>query len=565
MLKQPRQHLERCFGICKSRNTARISLLLLLIAAFIVRYPLVEYNLPVAAHIDERGSVGILRELRFTSLNPRFFSYPMLYFYSLGGLLRFVPFEETLYFGRFLNLLIALMLGVATYLLTWEIGRSRPAALIATMLALFSPVLIYNASYISVDMLFVTMTLFALWGWVRFFDQPSDFRWLAAAIVTGLAISTKYNAVLLIPAVFVVELFWGAQITWRRETVDERVWSTLLLIGGFGLLLVNLIPLAFFLEIVQSEAAVNSGVDSADAHFITSTLRKLNLVAMLLVILAGLPLIQRVAGFVNPAKSIAQLLTSLRRWRIYWLLALIGLVLLIINPFILIEWRIFLRDFGLELKKNAQTGSDPFWRQYALWWWQWESVAVLLLAMIGVVVNWQKRQRDIVLLLVYLGLMVLMIGTATRGFVRYLSPIVPIMTVLAGLGIAWLWQHKRLVLIVLLLTCIAELTPKISTQIARAQTVDYMHEGFNVARNLQPQTVFAAGFTPVQELRHAGFAYRHLSDEELTTGSYLATWQEGDLLLLDSEKRQLLPGDWQPIWSTRNELGLYLLGNEVKQ
>lgn len=532
-----------------------------LLLAMWMRYPFVEYNLPVAAHIDERGSVGILRELRFTSLNPRFFSYPMLYFYSLGGILRFVPFEETLYFGRFLNLIIATLLGLATALLTYQITRSKAATLIATTLAQFSPVLIYNASYISVDTLFVTLTLFALWGWARFFDAPSGKRWLAAAVVTGLAISTKYNAVLLLPAVMVVEMFWGDDVNWRRATINSRWWSGLLLLSGGGLLLVNLIPQAFFLEIVRSEAAVNSGVDSADSQFILSTLRKINVLALLLLGVGVTAfLIEPLSRLATPLTSGLQAaLHSLRRWRIYWLLVIVGIVFLAVNPFALIEWRIFLRDFGLELKKNAQTGSQPFWRQYVIWWWQWESATVLLLAMLGVYSLWNRERRSLVLLLVYLLLMLLMIGTATRGFVRYLSPIVPLVALLAGAGTLWLWQRQRLLPVALLLLCAVELTPPINAQIQRANTIDYMHEGFVIARDLQPNTAFAAGFTPIQELRHAGFNYRHVSDDALQTGSFLVEWQDGDLLLVDSAKLEMVDGDFRPIWSSDDHLGLHIL------
>ncbi len=521
--------------------------------AFCIRYPLVEYNLPVAAHIDERGSVGILRELRFTSLNPRFFSYPMLYFYTLGGILRFVPFEETLYFGRFLNLLIAMTLSLATWLLAHQITRSHLAAFIAAALTLFSPILVYNASYISVDTLFVTLTLFALWGWTRFFDAPNGKRWLAAAVVTGLAVSTKYNAVLLIPAVIVVELFWGDRIKWRRETIPTNWWSGLLVLAGAALLLVNLIPLDFFLEIVRSEAAVNSGVDSADSHFIQSTLQKLNLAAILLLtggVVSRITILETFAG---------QLLYPLRRWRIYWLIFVVGIVFLLVNPFALFEWRIFVRDFGLELKKNALTGEAPVWRHYIVWWWEWESITVIVLAIVGAWAGWQKRRRSTVLFFIYLLLMLFMIGTATRGFVRYLSPVVPIFALFAGVGAAWLWQRQRVILIVLLLLCSAELVPKITTQVQRAYKTDYMHEGFIVAKGLQPNTVFAAGFTPIQELRHAGFAYHHLSDEALQTGSFLVDWQEGDLLLVDAEKLGLMGGDFRPIWSSTEQLGLYLL------
>ncbi len=542
----------RYVGISKYRNVI-IWLGGLLFTAFVIRYPLVEYNLPVAAHIDERGSVGILRELRFTSLNPRFFSYPMLYFYSLGAILRFVPFEETLYFGRFLNLLIAMLLGFVTWLFTHQVTRSQLAAFIAATLALFSPVLIYNTSYISVDTLFVTLTLFALWGWVRFFDAPNGKRWLAAAIVTGLAISTKYNAVLLLPAVVVVEIFWGEKISWRRETVNRRLWSGLLLFAGVGLLLVNLIPLDFFLEIVRSEAAVNSGVDSADTQFIRSTLRKITIVALVLMTTSVLPF------FTTHLPGVASLLNSLRRWRIYWLLLVVAIIFFLVNPFALVSWRIFVRDFGLELKKNALTGDTPVWQQYIIWWWQWESLIVLLLATIGVWSGWEKQRRSLLLLLVYLLFMLFMIGTATRGFVRYLSPIVPIVAILAGVGAAWIWQRQRFVLVLLLLFCAVELMPKVNTQIERAYTVDYMHEGFIVARDLQPHTVYAAGFTPIQELRHAGFAYRHLSDEELRSGSYLANWREGDLLLVDTEKMGFVSGGGRPIWSSTEQLGLYLL------
>ena len=95
---------------------------------------------------------------------------------------------EILPTARLLNLLLGCGIGVAAGGLAWQVTRSRSVLLLTTVLVLFSPELVFNTSYLAVDAQFVLLNLIALWLWLRWWDSAETYTWIAAAIVSGLAI-----------------------------------------------------------------------------------------------------------------------------------------------------------------------------------------------------------------------------------------------------------------------------------------------------------------------------------------------------------------------------------------
>jgi len=182
------------------------------------------FDLPNLYHRDEAKYVSIpLTILKTGDFNPHFFNYPSLFFYALsflyifyflftasrghvGSLDGIVLPEQVLenVVGRatmpsqFLaGRGFVAVTGVATVLLVYWLGRraySRRAGLIAALLLAFSPTHVRNSHFVAPDvsMVLLVMASFALCLEVWMQGRRKDY--VAAGLLAGLAISTKYNA-----------------------------------------------------------------------------------------------------------------------------------------------------------------------------------------------------------------------------------------------------------------------------------------------------------------------------------------------------------------------------------
>jgi MYXO-CTERM domain-containing protein len=404
-----------------------------LAAAFTVRYPLVYYNVPVAAHVDERAGLVLLYRMEAGTFNPAFFNYPTFYYYLTFFLTR--PFASTLVAGRLLNLFFAGGLAVATYLLAAYLFRARAAGLAAAAFALFSPILIMNGSYIITDILMTLLVVLALLSFSVYFRRGADADryWLLGVICSGLALSTKYSAAVLVPAYLLAEgTARGKKGASRLDRPLPHLALPLACLGAAALLLAVTfwLPQSFFLEILRSGGDVDSVIDASDVAFIARIRR--------LLLLGGL-LLAPLALFLLRFPGVAR---RLSRVRLLLALLLIGLVFLLGTPYALVSWQQFLYDVGHQLKVN-QGGPSAYWRYYLAWYHDWESDLLLVFAALGLGGYWLRRRRqpEMVLLFFYALLYAVAIGTATRGFVRYLTPLLPLIFAFAGYGL-WLLGRR---------------------------------------------------------------------------------------------------------------------------
>lgn len=198
---------------------------LILLSAFALRFIGTSYGLPNMYNSDEPFNVvNALAYGAKKSLEPTYFVYPALYSYLLAGVYGlyyvvgslFGIFENAIDFGAayfidpsgiFLwGRILSLLLGTATVALVYRTGLKFFNQTIAVLASV-----ILTLSYVHTDLshwilLEATLTFFcalAIYFILAFYKEPSAKFCVLAAIVCGLAISTKYNAAFIVLSLIV--------------------------------------------------------------------------------------------------------------------------------------------------------------------------------------------------------------------------------------------------------------------------------------------------------------------------------------------------------------------------
>ncbi len=178
------------------------------------------WGLPAIWHADE-----VLHQVMPALSNgpgsaPLDVFYPTLPFYSMfaaGKLLSLLtPDEVAIMAGiRILSAVLgALVIGLSAFM-TLTTGRSRPAALVAALLLMFSSGFATIAHHALVDVyltFFVTLASFLLLGFVA--NQKDSWLYLGF-LTTGLAASSKYNGASLLLGATAIAILFGAS-HWRK-------------------------------------------------------------------------------------------------------------------------------------------------------------------------------------------------------------------------------------------------------------------------------------------------------------------------------------------------------------
>ena len=122
-----------------------------------------------------------------------------------------VPAGLLLMLGRSPTIVVSMLLGLAVALWT-ATHFGRPAALLAVLLLAFDPTVLAHGRYVTNDLLVTLLMFLACVTWGRFLWEPARRRLLLAGLALGLALLSKFSAVLLAPifvALYVVR--WWQQ------------------------------------------------------------------------------------------------------------------------------------------------------------------------------------------------------------------------------------------------------------------------------------------------------------------------------------------------------------------
>lgn len=202
---------------------------------------------------DEQGYLDAGRKLAHGE--PTDSRYPLSFLWH--GLARRVTETEDspreAYVARVSMVVFLWVLGIYLYRWSSELF-GRPAGVTAVGLLAFCPNFLGHGALVAPDVSLAAMVLPAAYYLWQSFTRPSGRSWLLCGLFTGLAISAKFNGVLLGPAAVVVGLAawlgrreWTFGGPWVLHRRPGRTWGLLGLAGFWaGIAAVALLVLGVF-------------------------------------------------------------------------------------------------------------------------------------------------------------------------------------------------------------------------------------------------------------------------------------------------------------------------------
>ncbi|MFQ5900622.1 MAG: tetratricopeptide repeat protein [Thermodesulfobacteriota bacterium] len=163
--------------------------------------------------------------------------HPPLSFYTHGFLTKPFTFkndEDRLFWARMSMMPYAIILGLYVFLWTNDL-YGRKAALIALSLYSFSPNIIANAPLITTDTIFTCFFMVTLYHFWRYSSRGKRIDILLSGIALGLALLSKYTAILLLPILLILTL---AAYMFKRDNC--RIFFGLLIAAIVALLVLNI-------------------------------------------------------------------------------------------------------------------------------------------------------------------------------------------------------------------------------------------------------------------------------------------------------------------------------------
>jgi len=174
-------------------------LLVILAVGLSLRLVGLGWGLPYSFHPDEQQILTFSGQLSWSDLNPRFFLYPSLFIYQaaivgwLAGVFGSGDPAQILLGLRLLSALYATATIGLVFLLGRRIGDAKVGLWAAALYAVLgNPVL--HAHYGTTDSAVTALITAAVWLSIRAWQERSLGGQIGAAIIVGLATSTKYNA-----------------------------------------------------------------------------------------------------------------------------------------------------------------------------------------------------------------------------------------------------------------------------------------------------------------------------------------------------------------------------------
>jgi hypothetical protein len=137
----------------------------------------------------------------------------------------------------------------------------------------------------------------------------------------------------------------------------------------------------------------------------------------------------------------------------------------------------------------------------------------------------------------------LAIGTAHRGFPRYLTPFLPVVYVYAAGFVVKCWSEAgagrlrcaRALLALIVLAGMVQIGHKLVRNHGLLQQPDAYSRSYWLARGVHPAKVLVAGFAPSVELEAAGIPATQVSWASLNTKTLGATLSCDELLIFDQK------------------------------
>lgn len=336
------------------------SLLAIVLGAAILRVVGINAGLPLALNGDEVALVQRSLALKWQDLNPHIFMYGSLPFYLAKGATLMASAVQQLVWRSspslsdyFLQVrLLSAICGVITIPVVYLSGKrigDWPVGLSAAALIALSPLSVSLAHYATVDAMLGLWASLALLGMIMW--QQDDRRGMyLAAIATGLAISTKYNAGILLVPLMIIAI-------WKHLAVPVVLNRSKFIL--FGILV--LIGIVLLLIILLLSGSILSNISTWTTHgtlqpIYLEIFDRLILGFALAVLLAGVFFV----GVLRRGVWANRIVNAIWSQDVLVCVLLCFGVFLVTSPFVIIDYQHSARDFFFQLNKNVSGGAASF-------------------------------------------------------------------------------------------------------------------------------------------------------------------------------------------------------------
>ena len=137
--------------------------------------------------------------------------------------------------GRFVIVMLALLLGAIVYRWSGQLFRSRAAGLLALLLFTFDPNILAHSALTTTDLgiaFFLTLSAYMIWRYWA--GQGRTAVYLLAGVTIGLAFGAKFSAAILMPAIGIIFVYRGltdclSRRQWLRTGLEAVGWLLLAL------------------------------------------------------------------------------------------------------------------------------------------------------------------------------------------------------------------------------------------------------------------------------------------------------------------------------------------------
>lgn len=430
-----------------------IALVGILGGALALRVAGLDAGLPLDFNQDEVSAVELSLGINWNDPNPHLFYYGSLTYYILKSITASFFFLDVVLMGKVTTLseyylicrLTIVTFGVATVYFAYVFGKLLVNPLVGLFTAAFfalSPLAIHLSHYSTVDPIMGFWTAFSFVCMASFI-RGNRLGLYIAGIGVGMAITTKYNAALLLIPIFLISYQCIDRTSKPLEKWRVVVLYSLVLLNA--LLFIGILLNKARLLILASSWTVRGEIQPVYIQLIDKIL---GFYAGIMV--GGLVLILGIAIGWRWSRSLVQTFTS-RLFLIPMVLA--SAMFALFSPFIFLDYPEFVRDFFFQLNKYSSGGLvgfapgsrsftaiadnppriDPFvYINYLEN--EWGSIVFVLL-FIGAWALWRSNRLAFLPITSLIGIVLISTYSLQYQPDRYLYPILIIFCVLAGLGV----------------------------------------------------------------------------------------------------------------------------------
>lgn len=431
------------------------ALLLLLVLAFAayLRFAVLDYGLPFI-YGDENPIVEHSLGLSLKDMNPHTFFYGSLPFYifkvvsiSFDGVNRLLTFtmptfsDHVLVLRYFSALSSFITIGLI-YILGRKLAGGKVGLLSAAVFTL-SPEAIDRARMATVDALLGMWAALALVGLVMWLHGDLRGRTLAA-VATGLAVSTKFNASIFLVSIFLIAL--QKECDSPARILDKYRKNSIFVFVFVSILAYTIIIASrdYILHVVASWSTRGYLLPSYIAIF--DSLLRLGLVAVIVGIFLSI-------GVLCKWRWSIIFTRTMLGYNFLCPLMIVCAILLLTSPYIILDFPTFIRDLFFQVRHVASPNTVAYdvdtrsyqaaaevaashnFLQYTIALRDEWGIPIFLMLPVGALSIWRSMR---IAFLPFISLCVLML-LATMGWnylaIRYLYPLWPIFAILAGAGV----------------------------------------------------------------------------------------------------------------------------------